>query len=111
MKHELKTMNLFAGGGGMTVLCKTRGRIGNGICPDVKVGGALCGMVGGTCAHEEIICSKCGGNMDKGKAIEQTYIGIPDFIGSDDVVTVSPGGSGKLIDCLKCSECGRSITK
>lgn len=72
----------------MTVLCKTRGRIGNGICPDVKVGGALCGMVGGTCAHEEIICSKCGGNMDKGKAIEQTYIGIPDFIGSDDVVTV-----------------------
>ena len=48
--------------------------------------------------------------MKPGKAIEQTYTGIPDFIGGD-VVTMSPGGPGRLIDCMKCVECGWSVTK
>lgn len=76
----------------MTVLCKTRGIIGGGICPYVIVGGALCGMQSGTCAHEEIVsgprCAKCGG----------------------EVCTVSPGGPGKLIECMKCLECGWSVS-
>lgn len=55
-------------------------------------------------------CKRCNGEMKPGKAIEQTYTGIPDFIGGD-VVTMSPGGPGRLIDCLKCSKCGWSVTK
>lgn len=54
-------------------------------------------------------CKRCNGEMKPGKAIEQTYTGIPDFIGGD-VVTMSPGGPGRLIDCLKCVECGWSVT-
>ena len=54
-------------------------------------------------------CKRCNGEMKPGKAIEQTYTGIPDFIGGD-VVTMSPGGPGRLIDCMKCVECGWSVT-
>lgn len=54
-------------------------------------------------------CKKCNGEMKPGKAIEQTYAGSPDFAGHE-VITVSPGGSGKLINCLKCEKCGHSIT-
>lgn len=52
---------------------------------------------------------KCGGEMRLGKAIEQTYSGEPDFPGGE-VVTMSPAGPGKLVDCLKCSECGKSYS-
>lgn len=97
----------------MTVLCKTGGLIAGGLCPDVIVGGSLCGMTGGTCAHEEIIdgshCARCGAKMQLGKAIEQTFTGSPDFVGAE-VVTMSPGGAGKLIECRKCPKCGWSIT-
>jgi hypothetical protein len=48
-------------------------------------------------------CRKCGGAMHLGKALEQTVC-------SSDEGTCSPGGSGKLIDCLKCSACGWSVT-
>lgn len=54
-------------------------------------------------------CKKCGGLMVKGKAIEQTYGGVPDF-SNGEVVTVSPSGPGKLINCLKCEACGWSVT-
>lgn len=60
--------------------------------------------------YEETICRKCGAFMLPGKAIEQTYTGIADFPGSE-IVTMSPGGGGKLVDCLKCSKCGHSITR
>lgn len=55
-------------------------------------------------------CRKCHGPIALGKAIAQTTTGVPDFIGTTHVCTVSPGGPGKLIDCLKCSECGWSVT-
>lgn len=56
-------------------------------------------------------CKKCGGTMDAGKAIEQTYTGgIGDFIGDKYPVTVSPGGPGKLVDCMKCKDCGWSVS-
>lgn len=55
-------------------------------------------------------CRKCGGPMhDDGKAIEQTYSGTPDFSGGE-VVTVSAGGPGRLVDCRKCGACGWSVT-
>lgn len=55
-------------------------------------------------------CRKCAGQMRDGKAIAQTAVGTPDFAGGA-VVTMSPGGSGKMIDCRKCSECGWSVGK
>lgn len=54
-------------------------------------------------------CRKCGGVMGPGKAIGQTYRGTPDFPGGE-VVTMSPGGPGKLMDCWKCESCGWSTT-
>ena len=54
-------------------------------------------------------CRRCGGEMKPGKAIEQTCTGTPDFHGGE-VVTMSPGGPGKLVECQKCSKCGYSVT-
>lgn len=50
----------------------------------------------------------CGGEMRPGIALQNTYRGVPDFAGHE-VVTVSPGGAGELIQCLKCDKCGYSI--
>lgn len=55
-------------------------------------------------------CRKCTGDMEPSKAIQETYTGAPDFIGGA-VVTVSAGGPGRLVDCLKCSICGWSVTR
>ena len=55
-------------------------------------------------------CAKCGGQMKPSKAIAQTVTGIPDFPGDQHPTTLSPGGPGKLVDCLKCEKCGHSVT-
>lgn len=55
-------------------------------------------------------CRKCGGEMQPGQAIAQTYTGHADFIGGE-AVTLSPGGPGKLVECSKCSACGWSVEK
>lgn len=55
-------------------------------------------------------CKKGHGKMRPGKAIRQTWVGVPDFVGEDHVCTLSPGGHGELIDCMKCPVCGYSIT-
>lgn len=52
---------------------------------------------------------KCNGDMKPSKAIEQTHTGCSDFIGGT-VVTMSPGGPGRLVECLKCSICGWSVS-
>ena len=54
------------------------------------------------------ICRKCFGKMKPGKAIQQTYTGYPDFPNCA-VVTLSPGGPGRLVDCDKCEKCGHSV--
>ena len=53
-------------------------------------------------------CTRCGGEMKPGQALESTLVGEPDDIG--ECVTVSPGGQGKLVPCMKCAECGWSVT-
>lgn len=53
-------------------------------------------------------CKKCGGKMKRGIAIEQTWTGGKDFAGCD-IVTMSPGGKGKVVTCFKCVDCGWSI--
>lgn len=54
-------------------------------------------------------CPRCKTPMEyrKNGALAQTAIGSPDELGGD-VVTMSPGGPGKLIDCAKCPACGNS---
>jgi hypothetical protein len=54
-------------------------------------------------------CIKCGGRMIESKALEEIYSGTPDFTGGE-VVTMSPSGRARLIDCLKCEKCGWSVT-
>lgn len=46
-------------------------------------------------------CRKCGGEMRAGQAMQSTITGD---------VTVSVGGPGVLIPCLKCKACGWSVT-
>jgi hypothetical protein len=60
--------------------------------------------------YGENACRKCGASMKPGKALEDIMSGIPDFPGHE-VMTVSPSGRGKLIDCMKCEKCGYSVTK
>lgn len=50
----------------------------------------------------------CGGLYRLGIALVSTGLGVPDFPGGD-IVTVSPGGPGRLVACLKCSACGHSV--
>jgi hypothetical protein len=52
---------------------------------------------------------KCNGDMLPGVAIGQTFTGIADFPGCK-VVTVSQGGPGKIVQCLKCNACGHSVS-
>ncbi len=52
-------------------------------------------------------CPRCGGVINLGKALVSTYVGAPDFPGQE-VATLSPGGPGRLTDCLKCEDCGWS---
>lgn len=47
--------------------------------------------------------------MKRGIAIAQTLTGSPDFA-AGPVVTLSAGGTGRVVDCLKCSVCGYSVT-
>ena len=54
-------------------------------------------------------CRRCGGEMRPGKAIAETYTGTADFSGKE-IVTLSPGGPGVIVDCLKCCRCGHSVT-
>lgn len=53
-------------------------------------------------------CKKCGGEMGPGEAMQNTLRGVPDFA-DGQAVTMSYGGPGKLVDCLKCKECGWSV--
>ena len=57
-----------------------------------------------------IKCIKCKIPMKNGIAIQNTVVGVPDFIGGN-VITLSHGGPGKIIEVLKCPECGHSISK
>ena len=57
-------------------------------------------------------CPKCKVPMLPGKAMQSTWVGSPDFPGQDGTeheCTMNAGGPGKLINCIKCPECGYSI--
>lgn len=49
--------------------------------------------------------------MQPGLAMGQTATpGVPDFPGDREASTMSIGGPGKLMTCMKCPECGWSVT-
>lgn len=57
-------------------------------------------------------CRKCGGAMKPGQALENTLVGFPDFLGDTGLeagCTVSRSGPPKMVDCLKCADCGWSV--
>lgn len=57
------------------------------------------------------LCRKCGGRMLPGIAMDQTYVGgVPDFSGDTHASTFHAGGPGKIIECMKCENCGWSVT-
>lgn len=58
----------------------------------------------------ELLCAKCKIQMKTGKALQNNLSGIPDFVGDDHCCTVSPDGTARLIDCLKCPECGKCVS-
>lgn len=62
--------------------------------------------------HDFTLCNKCGTYMKRGFAIAQTYVGgMPDFAGDKHSSTFSAGGTGRVINCWKCPDCGHSIAK
>lgn len=56
-------------------------------------------------------CRRCGGRMHNGIAMGQTFsAGGPDFPGDTTGMTISPGGAGSIVNCLKCEDCGWSVS-
>ena len=53
-------------------------------------------------------CKRCRSEMKPGIAIQSTLVGSPDLC---EIVTLSHGGPGRIVDCVKCPECGYSETK
>ena len=72
-------------------------------------GGGVDGVEGCKWVPSRAKCPRCGAEMTDGMALESTVTGSPDFIGGE-VVTLSPGGPGKLVACMKCIGCGYSTT-
>ena len=57
-------------------------------------------------------CNKCRTQMVDSIALQQTYVGgMSDFVGEGYSSTFHAGGTGNVINCWKCPDCGRSITK
>lgn len=57
------------------------------------------------------VCPRCGGAVKPGIALQQTYVGHPDFpgdTGRELGCTISAGGPGRLTDAMKCEQCGHS---
>lgn len=62
-------------------------------------------------SEAEPLCRKCGGKMKPGIATGQTYVWSTDFPGDTGFevgCTINYGGPGKLIECIKCEDCGHS---
>lgn len=60
----------------------------------------------------EDICFKCGGNIQQGQALENTWVSFDDF-GNDagqPGTTMSKIGHPNMINCRKCKSCGHSFT-
>ena len=56
------------------------------------------------------ICCKCGGNIQEGQALDNTWVGSDDFGGDagQPGTTMSKIGTPVLVKCMKCKSCGHS---
>lgn len=70
---------------------------------------AVLGPVEPTVRQRKCSRPRCCGDMLPGVAMGQTFTGMADFPGRE-VVTVSPGGPGVVVQCLKCNACGHSVS-
>ena len=61
-------------------------------------------------SHNGTPCFKCSTELKRGRALLNNLSGIGDFHAGDAVCTVSPDGTARLIECLKCGTCGHSET-
>lgn len=58
-------------------------------------------------------CPRCRTTLVQGKALQNALVGSPDFPGDTGFeagCTLSYSGEAKMVDCLKCPECGYSRT-
>ena len=55
-------------------------------------------------------CRRCDAPMKPGIAMGQTYTSHGHAGALPHIVTVSAGGPGVVIACLKCPDCGWSVT-
>lgn len=53
------------------------------------------------------LCIRCRVPLEPGIALVQTTRSSSDLGG---IYTVSPGGPGRIVQCLKCPNCGWSVT-
>lgn len=53
-------------------------------------------------------CSRCGGRMHKSQALVSLPSGSSDFT-RGEVIATSTGQVVKLIDSMKCDDCGQSV--
>lgn len=57
-------------------------------------------------------CRRCGGVLRPGIALDQTWVGHPDFhgdTGNEIGCTMTHGGAGAMIAVMKCEGCGHSV--
>jgi hypothetical protein len=72
----------------------------------------LCLELGRCMAEGQPRCRSCKITMQPGRALQPTWVGGElDFPGDEHPVTFSAGGPGKMTDCWKCPQCGRSIER
>lgn len=57
-------------------------------------------------------CRKCNGNTKESKALVNTQKSVDDFGNDKDMphTTIIQTSNAKLIDCLKCVDCGHCFT-
>lgn len=60
--------------------------------------------------NQNYTCKKCNGKGKPSKALNNTLIGFDDFGGDvgDRGTTMSRVGPAKMVDCIKCENCGHS---
>jgi hypothetical protein len=58
-------------------------------------------------------CRHCGGEMRQSTALDDVMTGSPDFpgdTGNEHGCTLNPSGKANMVDCMKCTKCGWSVT-
>jgi hypothetical protein len=52
-------------------------------------------------------CLRCRVKLEPGIAMVSTLVRSRDF---GEIITLNPGGPGRMVKCMKCPKCGYSVT-